>query len=1049
MAGLGENKMKKSVLRGSVAYQAVALLGAGTLFAVPASAQDASNTPGAQSSSPVASQQDETQAPAPVPNTTQDEPDSQEIVVTGTLFRSTTSKTVSPITVVSAEAMEQRGNNTVQDAIQQLSSNNGPALTNSFTANGAFAAGASAVSLRGLSTNSTLVLFDGQRAAYYPLADDGSRNFVDLNTIPDDIVDRVEVLRDGASSTYGADAIAGVVNIITKRQFQGVTARAEAGISQDGNAPTYRLGFTAGTGDLDNNGMNAYVSGFYYKAGGVKNSDLPYPYNTSNETGVCYEGNCGPNNIANSRNPETGRLEGFLIGYDTYVRPYTATNTPITDSRYELLNPAAGCQYGEGYTLTAEELNARLSNGALQNVVQGTVCTVDTINRYGVVNPNIERFGASARVTARLGDDHEAYGMVNFQQSRVDYTGTPAVIRGNANAGILFRPFSTSQGPAANLAPGSFALSLPVYVCPTGVGDASAVNTGCTATTPGAVLNPNNPYAAQGQIARIIGRPFSEPTYNETRSRVYRAAAGIAGTVWDFDYRVDLTAMHNDLRRTQQNYVYIANLLTAIAQGTIDLVNPGNNTAAQMDFISPDNINDASSDLYAAQVSFGRSLLDLPGGELQLGFGAQIRYEAVDAPSGNPDYNGPTQRFFTLNAFGTKGDRTVKSVFAEVNAPVHDMVEINASGRYDHYSSGQSAFSPKVGVKFEPFDMLALRATWSKGFRIPSFGEANALPTTGYVATSRSNFSEPFLAQYGCSGATPEAYALCPAYIRNNSYGQTTLASPDLDPERSRSITLGAIFNPIRNFTFTVDYYDIKKTGAITTPSNAPALAAYYSGQPIPPGYNVLPGAPDLTRPNATPVIGFIEAPLVNANTIRARGLDFAAVARLDLWGRARLTSSIEASRILELSTTFPDGSKERYEGTLGNYNLTAGSGTPKWHGSWQNTVDFGKFVLTGTANYFGGYNLSAEDQGGPGSAGDCGLGVDYTPCDVGAYITLDMVAQFKPTEKYTFYINVLNALNNLPDIDAATYGAYLYNPVQGGTGILGRQFRAGVKVNF
>ena len=72
-----------------------------------------------------------------------------------------------------------------------------------------------------------------------------------------------------------------------------------------------------------------------------------------------------------------------------------------------------------------------------------------------------------------------------------------------------------------------------------------------------------------------------------------------------------------------------------------------------------------------------------------------------------------------------------------------------------------------------------------------------------------------------------------------------------------------------------------------------------------------------------------------------------------------------------------------------------------------------------------------------------------YVSCNVGAYITLDMVAQFRATEKFTFYVNVLNALDHLPDVDPATYGAYLYNPVQAGNGIFGRQYRAGVKVNF
>jgi iron complex outermembrane receptor protein len=310
------------------------------------------------------------------------------------------------------------------------------------------------------------------------------------------------------------------------------------------------------------------------------------------------------------------------------------------------------------------------------------------------------------------------------------------------------------------------------------------------------------------------------------------------------------------------------------------------------------------------------------------------------------------------------------------------------------------------------------------------------------------NFTDAFLNQHSTPGApcSIATYAQCPTYVRNNSYGQTTLASPNLDPEKSRSITLGAILNPVRNITLTVDYYDIKKTGAITQPSNAPALLAYYSGQPIPAGYNVIPGAPSLVAPNAQPIIGFIESQLVNANTIRARGLDFAATARFG-FGDFRFTSSAEASYILELSTIFPDGSKERYEGTLGNFNLTAGSGTPKWHGSWQNTVESGPYSLTGTVNWFGGYDLSAEDQGT--EQGDCGLSSGYTPCRVDDYFTLDMVGQVEVNDNFTFYFNVLNALNDMPPIDPVTYGAYLYNPVQGGTGVLGRQFRAGVRVKF
>ncbi|HEY0116599.1 MAG TPA: TonB-dependent receptor [Allosphingosinicella sp.] len=1023
------------------------------MLASPAMAQDATNSPNTQQVSPNPQTQDEEQSPAPQVNTNQPG-DDEAIVVTGTLFRTTTSATVSPVTVVTAETLDQRGINTVQDAIQQLASNNGPALTNSFTANGAFAAGASAVSLRGLSTNSTLVLFDGQRAAYYPLADDGSRNFVDLNTIPDDIVERIEVLRDGASSTYGADAIAGVVNIITRREFNGVRARAEAGISQDGNNPTQRFSLTAGTGDLDADGFNAYISGFYFRQEATYSRDLPAPFNDFDESDICSPDGtvCGGNNITNAARPITG----FFIPYDVYVRRADAATNTVQSGRFQLLNPAAGCRYGTAITPTAAEL-AAVAN------LPTTVCTIDPISRFQAVSPNIERIGGSIRFTGRLNDNAEAYFMANFQQSTVDYTGFPATIRGQANTGILFRPFSTQAGPAANLAPGSYALTIPVFACPNGIGDPSGLNTGCTATTPGATLNPNNPFAAEGNLARIIGRPFSEPTFNETQSRVYRAAAGVTGTLWEnWDYRIDATAMHNDLRRTQNNYVYIANLLTAIARGTINLRDPSINSQAQMDFVSPDNVNNASSDLYAIQATLGTSLFELPGGPLQFGFGGQIRYEAVDAPSGNPDFNGPTQRYFTLNAFGTTGERMVYSAFAELNAPILDMLEINASGRFDSYSSGQEAFSPKIGAKFTPIPEIAIRATYSRGFRIPAFGEANALPTTGFVTTNVSNFTNAFLNQYSLPGApcSTATFSQCPAYVRNNSYGQTTLASPNLDPEESESLTLGAIFNPLPNVTFTVDYYDITKTGAITSPSNAPALQAYYSCTaaqvnggtcPIPAGYNVIQGAPDVSGnfPNALPVIGFIEAQLVNANTIKARGLDVAALARFNLGSDLRFTTSVEASYILELSTTFPGGAVERYEGSLGNFNLTAGSGTPRTRGTWQNTLEVGAFTITGTLNYFSGYNLSAEDQGSV--RGDCSLNPGYSPtgCDIPEYITLDLVTQFEVNDNFTFYLNVINALDELPPVDVVTYGAFLYNPVQAGNGIYGRQFRAGVRVNF
>ncbi len=146
----------------------------------------------------------------------------EEVVVTGSILRRTDAETPSPVTVLSAETLEERGINTVSEAIQRLSANNAGTIQQGWNTGFNFASGANAPALRGLTVQSTLSVADGLRIAPYPLADDGQRNFVDLNTIPSAIVERIEVLRDGASSTYGADAIAGVVNIITKKEIQGL-----------------------------------------------------------------------------------------------------------------------------------------------------------------------------------------------------------------------------------------------------------------------------------------------------------------------------------------------------------------------------------------------------------------------------------------------------------------------------------------------------------------------------------------------------------------------------------------------------------------------------------------------------------------------------------------------------------------------------------------------------------------------------------------------------------------------------------------------------------
>ncbi len=995
--------LRSSALRGGVALQAVAMFGLGAaLLSTPAFAQDQQTAP--LPSKPAATADDE----------------AEDIVVTGSIIRRANVDSTSPLTVITADDLDSRGVATVDQALQLLSANSGGTLENSFTANGAFAGGASAASLRGLTTSSTLVLFDGLRAAYYPLADDGSRNFVDLNTIPDAIVDRVEVLQDGASSTYGADAVAGVINIITKKQITGFSGNIQAGISEKGDAANQRLSATVGYGDLKEKGFNVYLTGSYYRSEALYNRDRGYPYNTGDLSGRCNAaGSCDANTNLNGLSA-TGGFAGLAATTVTLVAPAN----PVTGARlapYQLLNPALGCQGLKPVALTAAQAGT---------VAPSTVCEQDLIKQYGQIAPDQERFGASSRATFRVGDNAEAYAMVNFQQSSSSYITTPSnpiATAPPAETGVRY-----TTGSGATL------LRLPVYVC------AAAVN--CTAAN--GTLNPNNPVAAAGQQARLLTRLGDIDAKQASRNRVFRAAFGLNGKLSDdWSYSIEATGMESKVRRTFDGYIFIPNLLKVVGDGSYNWVNPSLNSQAVRDFLTPQNVNNSKSSLYQVQGSVSGTLMELPGGPLQFGAGASYRRESVNAPSANTDSNGAINRYFRINAFGAKGKRGVWSGFAELNAPIIDQLEVNVSGRYDKYSSGEKDFSPKIGAKLKPIKQITFRGTYSEGFRIASFAETGALPTTGFVPI---NPPASFTALYPDGAGGTLNYAL------PYSIGLTQAGNPALQPETSRNITAGVVLEPTPWLSFTVDYYNIRKKNVIAGADYLPAVAAYFAGQPIPTGFTIVPEVPDTTFPTRLPRPAFVQYSFINANRQDTSGFDFSAQARIPLTDNIKLISSLESTYIKKYTQTFPDGSVQSYAGTLGNFQITSGSGTPHWRGTWQNTLDFGGGSLSATAYYTSGYYSGAADSDNSVSAKDCTNGNIHTyadgtavVCKVKSFVNVDMTGTIDVNDNFTFYVNLLNVFNKKPPLDPTTYGGYQYNPAWAYSGIIGRSYRAGVRFKF
>jgi len=200
-----------------------------------------------------------------------------EIVVTGTLFKRTAVESPSPVTTLTQENIQNAGITTATAAIRSISADSAGSIGTGFQSG--FSAGGSAVSLRGLGVSSTLVLIDGLRSANFPISDDGHNSYVDLNSIPFSLVERVQVLKDGASSTYGADAIGGVVNLIMRKNFQGWRGSIEGGATERRDGGHFHTDLTWGFGDYDKTGWNLILNGEYEQDGKIRHHDVGFPYN--------------------------------------------------------------------------------------------------------------------------------------------------------------------------------------------------------------------------------------------------------------------------------------------------------------------------------------------------------------------------------------------------------------------------------------------------------------------------------------------------------------------------------------------------------------------------------------------------------------------------------------------------------------------------------------------------------------------------------------------------------------------------------------------------
>jgi iron complex outermembrane receptor protein len=845
----------------------------------------------------------------------------QRVEVTGSYIRRADAETPSPVQVLDAKDLRNSGYTSVGEVLQHITANGAGTLSQNFS--GGFAAGGSGISLRGLNNNATLVLIDGHRMASYPLADDGSRSFVDISNIPFEAVERIEILKDGASAVYGSDAMAGVVNVILKKNFHGTTLSAEKGIAHEGGGKTEHFTATHGWGDLDADGQNTFVSLEYRRQD-------PIFYTQRKNKGVWQE-------LDMSRFGGSNKALGVVTPQNT---------APLTLSPY-LLNPNAPRSFGADNS-AAFSFFPGTACGSYAQMASGG-CAYDDPTKQ--IQPKTENINLLASYTKKLAGDWEANVKASMFESRV------TIPQGLTN-------FASSYGSQLELMSGVAPHYIPNSAIP-------AIRVPAN--------YPGNPFG----VAAIVRGPMpGAPERNiTTDSRAYRLAADVGGTAGAWDLNFSLGYTRNNLERKSYGALNVPALNAALNRP----VNPyqiyGTNSAADLAAIFKTVRSFDTSELDFAEARAARSLMKLPGGDLQISTGASIFHTKLSAPA-MPNADGITNGAY---AFGSE---TVSSAYAEFSAPVLKSLEIDGAVRFDRYSLAGNSTTPKLAFKWTPNEMFALRGTLAKGFRAPGAAENGNSASAGGVGTN----ADPVLCAggYRPDGRYPAGTVIASC---NESLIGLSTTNPNLQPEHSVSATLGVILEPVRGWSTAVDLYQIKVNDQI--------VGGPLSGTPV----RIAPVPSDCADGNGgvvtcTPSIGriaYYPATPINANSTRTRGVEFDTRYRWNLGSYGRLRTEFQYTHAFSY-TMMIGGVEYELAGGHGPAGIGADTANPKDRAQFELGWEHGPLETTATLHWTKGYDLTDPTSGQTTCAEGAAMNgvfpsgnVPQNFCRVGSFLETDL----------------------------------------------------------
>ena len=709
-----------------------------------------------------------------------------DIVVTGSRIQRLDIDSAVPVTVVSADAIQQTGAANIQDTLAELPSvgQNISRATSNFSTNGN---GVATVNLRNLGNSRTLVLIDGRRSVGI-----AGTSAVDLNNIPTDFIERIEIVTGGASAVYGSEAIAGVVNFVLKDKFEGIRLRAQNTISDKGDSPREFATLTAGQSFGGDKG-NIIVNFSYDNDHGLRSRDRSFSRtDTPNRSSFAAQGLFS---VDGAFSPANGKT--FTFDPSNNVKPYQGANIDgynRDNDRYLSLpvERYSGALLGNyaltpGITAYIEgEYTKSKSNAGLEPLAVGSSGTGAVLNFDGtpflgipITNPFIPAQIKAAMVAA--GTDYLQFRRRSndiFSRSNKDdrdyYRGVVGV-KGDLFGDFKFDAYYEHSESKDHTQAGNI-----------------------LATNYGAALN-----AVRDASGNIV-----------CADAVARAAGCVPINI--FGYNTVSAAA--------------AKFLQTDAGPALGGVKAGNPVLFTYDARVRQDVGDAT---------VTGSLFRLPGGPFSVAFGGEYRRE-----SSSEVYDPYSQAGIGLGnqLSNTVGSFNVKEGFLEVNAPMlkdrpfFHYLGFEGAVRYADYSTVGGVTSYKGGVEYAPIADIRFRGVYARATRAPNIGELFSAQSQTFPAVTDPCDQRRGAGDYTGSGnpfpsPLPAACAAIPGIARtvaaNGGFAYTTAqiqtidglvgGNPNLKAETADTLTLGAVLTPsfARNFTLSVDYYRIKVRNAV------------------------------------------------------------------------------------------------------------------------------------------------------------------------------------------------------------------------------------------